>query len=86
MEINSSCEIEADDGGLIVVLEILSVFLVTGTSSVVDNSADLGSTPDSDSSGASNFLYCAIMLLQVLHLYSPFSKSVTPSPRSSLGV
>jgi hypothetical protein len=65
-------------------LEVLSVFLVSGISAV-DISADLGSTLGSDSSGASNFLYCAIMLLQVLHLYSPFSNSVTPSPRSSLG-
>src|ERR1051325_9197732 len=58
-----------------------------------DTSVELGSSDcdefDScsccDSSGASNFLYCAMILLQVLHLYSPFSYNVTPSPRSSLG-
>jgi hypothetical protein len=52
-----------------VVLEILSVFLVTGFSAVLEISTALGSSLGSDSSGASNFLYCAIMPLQVLHLY-----------------
>src|SRR5919106_121534 len=35
--------------------------------------------------GALNLRYCAIVALHVLHLYSPFSISMTPSPSSSLG-
>src|ERR1044071_934262 len=68
-------------------LGLSSAFLDFDTSVVFGNSDcdEFDSWSFCDPSGASNFLYCAMMLLQVLHLYSPFSYSVTPSPRSSLG-
>jgi hypothetical protein len=83
IEIKSFC-MTGDCGGLIVVLELLPVSFVSDTC-VFDNLDDLDFCSCCNSSGASNFLYCAIILLQVSHLYSPFSYSVTPSPRSSLG-
>jgi hypothetical protein len=35
--------------------------------------------------GVLNLRYCAIILLQLLHLYSPFSIRITSSPSSSFG-
>src|SRR5919202_2470361 len=35
--------------------------------------------------GVSNLRYCANTLLHVLHIYSPFSIKVTPSPSCSFG-